>query len=523
VPTVNINLSKKTMRSCVVCEVPASQWCGGCGNVSYCSLKHQKSHWPEHKAACGPFKIEQSPQLGNYLVAGRNLKPGDLILDEEVAVLGPIGDEGSPEVCLGCYFPAHGYKCSKCEAPLCGPRCETQSDHSQECAILEKYDVCSKIQKDLGCLISPLRFLLLKSTDTARFKKCIQLSTNLEERKEQADFQVLLRKAKGLSNLFPELTTEEEIIKILCILDTNTFQVLSAGSGHNLSGLYPRVALLNHSCIPNSRLIFRSEYNMQVRASVDIKKGSSIFISYTPPFFSLLARMNILQRGKQFICRCERCSDPTELGTFLSSIKCLKCQDGFYQPEEEQANWTCPACQHSLDFEEFSKMDANLLSIQTRLDKESVEEMKRVLNKYQDKLHPNHALLTETKQHLAAALGRVNGYRYDQMTKEDLQLKIKISYDLLRVCAVLEPGISKSRGITLLDLTESRARLIKMEAKDEREILEELVDVEKELKEAQSILQYEDEKALEGNVAKQARVQLGQLRGHIVGLRNTLL
>merc|ERR1712106_893295 len=90
--------------------------------------------------------------------------------------------------------------------------------------------------------------------------------------------------------------------------------------------------------------------------------------------------------------------------------------------------------------------------------------------------------------------------RYDQMTKEDLQLKIKISYDLLRVCSVLEPGISKSRGITLLDLTESRARLIKKESKDEREILEELVDIEKELKEAQSILQYEDEKALEGNV-----------------------
>ena len=156
------------MRSCVVCKVAASQWCGGCGNVSYCGVKHQKSHWIEHKAACSPFKIEQSAQLGKYLVAGRNLSAGDLILDEEVAVIGPTGDEDLPDVCLGCYFPTHGYKCSKCQAPLCGPTCETRSNHSQECTVLAKYEVCTKIKKDLGCLISPLRFLLLKSTDTAR-------------------------------------------------------------------------------------------------------------------------------------------------------------------------------------------------------------------------------------------------------------------------------------------------------------------------------------------------------------------
>eukprot|EP00092_Neocalanus_flemingeri_P007671 GFUD01008283.1.p1 GENE.GFUD01008283.1~~GFUD01008283.1.p1 ORF type:complete len:508 (+),score=99.99 GFUD01008283.1:66-1589(+) len=505
------------MRGCVVCGVGASQCCGGCGNVSYCGVKHQKSHWADHKAACSPFKIEQSAQFGKNLIAGRNLSAGDLIIDEEVAVLGPTVDEGSPGVCLGCYFPTHGYKCSTCQAPLCGPTCETQSDHAQECEVLAKYDVCQKKMKDLESLISPLRFLLLKSGDTARFKKCMQLSANIEERKQQADFQITTRKAAEFCDLFPDLTTEEEITKILCIIDTNTYQVLSSGSAHSLSGLYPRVALLNHNCVPNSRLIFRADYSLQVRASVDIKKGSSVFISYTPPFFSLLARMNILQRGKQFLCSCDRCSDPTELGTFLSSIRCLKCLEGFYQPREE--TWNCTSCDNVLTFEEFSTLDAKLLSVQTRLDKENIEEMKEVLAKYSGKLHPNHALLTETKQHLAAALGCVDGYRYDQMNKEDLELKIKISYELLDICSILEPGISRSRGITLLDLTETKARLIQIEAKDEIKVLEELVLVEKQLKEAQHILQYEDENALEGNVAKQARIQLGQLRGHIVGLQ----
>ena len=70
--------------------------------------------------------------------------------------------------------------------------------------------------------------------------------------------------------LFPGLTKEEEVLEVLCILDTNTFQVeqqhsnrfqrrqvLAAGCAASLSGLFPRAALLNHSCSPNCRLVFR--------------------------------------------------------------------------------------------------------------------------------------------------------------------------------------------------------------------------------------------------------------------------
>ena len=49
-------------------------------------------------------------------------------------------------------------------------------------------------------------------------------------------------------------------------------------------------------------------------------------------------------------------------------------------------------------------MDAGLLRVQSRMDKENVAEMKEMLSHYSPSLHPHHALLTETKQHLAAAL-----------------------------------------------------------------------------------------------------------------------
>ena len=123
------------------------------------------------------------------------------------------------------------------------------------------------------------------------------------------------------------------------------------------------------------------------------------------------------------------------------------------------------------------------------------------------------------------------GYRYDQLSDEDLQLKVDISRDLLRVLGLLEPGCSKSRGITvsrnifpepiryflaqLLDLAECEARAVLRR----RGGLEELARVETILEEAHDILQYEDESAIEGNVAKKARIDLAQLRQHIASLK----
>ena len=90
------------------------------------------------------------------------------------------------------------------------------------------------------------------------------------------------------------------------------------------------------------------------------------------------------------------------------------------------------------------------------------------MTKYSSQLTPSHGLLLETKQHLAAALGRVEDYRYDQLSLEDLQLKISISQDLLNILNVLEPGMSKSRGITLLDMAECKARLIMTKHRDDK-------------------------------------------------------
>ena len=191
------------------------------------------------------------------------------------------------------------------------------------------------------------------------------MSTNLEQRKEQPDFQLVKEKAAAFCSLFPGLTSEEEVIALLCILDTNTFQVLAPGSARSLAGLYLRVSLLNHSCVPNCRLIFRSDNSLQVRSSLEIRRGQQLNISYTPPFFSVIARNNILHRGKQFLCSCPRCQDPSELGTNLSSVRCdaEECEGrGLYQHTGAfSEDWECSRCKRRIKYQHYAALDAKYL------------------------------------------------------------------------------------------------------------------------------------------------------------------
>ena len=109
-----------------------------------------------------------SPELGSYLVAARPLEPGALVLDEEVAVLGPVTAPEPAPLCPGCYYPTTGYRCGACGVQLCGPACEAaaSSPHRAECGTLARYGAAAGA--DITRFITPLRFLLLRTSDPAR-------------------------------------------------------------------------------------------------------------------------------------------------------------------------------------------------------------------------------------------------------------------------------------------------------------------------------------------------------------------
>lgn len=65
-----------------------------------------------------------------------------------------------------------------------------------------------------------------------------------------------------------------------------------------------------------------------MRATINLKRGEEIFSSYTYALWPTIIRRDYLKESKYFDCKCKRCSDPTELGSHMSTLKCMKCDNG---------------------------------------------------------------------------------------------------------------------------------------------------------------------------------------------------
>lgn len=127
---------------------------------------------------------------------------------------------------------------------------------------------------------------------------------------------------------------DEDLLHKICgILEINAFEGRSS-NGYAVRIIYPKLALMSHNCVSNiTHSIFPinekgEEFRVYVRATMKISKDSEIFSSYTFSLAPTLIRRECLKEGKYFDCACERCSDPLELGTNLSTMKCHRCDPG---------------------------------------------------------------------------------------------------------------------------------------------------------------------------------------------------
>ena len=55
-----------------------------------------------------------------------------------------------------------------------------------------------------------------------------------------------------------------------------------------------------------------------------------------------------------FDCKCKRCSDSTELGSYMSAVTCFACKRGFLLPIsalEYKSDWQCDHCQNVVPYD----------------------------------------------------------------------------------------------------------------------------------------------------------------------------
>lgn len=173
-----------------------------------------------------------------------------------------------------------------------------------------------------------------------------------------------LKKLEEKSNekMLPQC--DATILRRICgIIETN-YMVISLSTGLELSGIFFTACMMEHSCLPNAYFQFNecNEFSISVIAGRDIKAGEHIKIMYTNMLWATHMRHEHLQITKHFRCKCERCSDPTELETYFSALKCAgdvntKCEGGVQLPKDpldKNTDWACNKCPMVINGEQVS-------------------------------------------------------------------------------------------------------------------------------------------------------------------------
>ncbi|XP_041982341.1 SET domain-containing protein SmydA-8 [Aricia agestis] len=474
---------KREIPVCDVCQEPANQTCGGCKLVYYCSKAHQKIGWREgHKFNCRAFKVQYSDSFGRHMVATRDIKQGEIILKEKPAVIGPK-ISCTPQ-CLTCgkkLSPMQVgntldfYKCSLCNWPMCDSVCEQSEVHSeQECKIMTKrkykcdikYERPDKLEAAY-CVIAPLRVMLLKETNPKQFENVMNLETHLEDRINTPLYLVL--KANLVTFIVQVLElpfTEETILKVASIFDTNSFDVRSHDGCKRLRAIYVTASMMNHNCRPNTRHIYLGDdHILALIATVPIAKGEMITATYTNSLWGTLDRRRHLRTMKCFDCECKRCADPTEFGTYLGNIFCSLCNSPYKvdtttrgamlvstNPFDESAPWKCEKCSHIIQGRQMVWGNNALKDELNKLNKTGPTHLEEFLDKYKETLHPTNHLVVQAKMGLMQIYGNYKGYTLAEMSDLLIKRKIDLCHELLEVADKIEPGWSRFRGTILLEL-----------------------------------------------------------------------
>ena len=113
-----------------------------------CECKHQKMSGSKSKSE-KLFRITENKEFGRFMVATRDISPGEIIIDELPLITGPVSDNSEEEgefetwaksclvCCLRCENNVTPFTCEKCGlSSLCSLQCATNPIHTeQECKI----------------------------------------------------------------------------------------------------------------------------------------------------------------------------------------------------------------------------------------------------------------------------------------------------------------------------------------------------------------------------------------------------
>jgi len=226
--------------------------------------------------------------------------------------------------------------------------------------------------------------------------------------------------------------------------------------------VYETSSLFEHQCLANCVKTWHTNTKeIVIRAAFPIKKGQHLSISYLDPLWSTQDRQNFLRMAKYFTCKCKRCSDPTELGCYISSVRCQspKCvkKESQYMKDETfamvsiedpfkpaESKWKCNSCgdviSNTVVINVLKMAGKEMEEVQGTNYEKRIESDEAFLKKFHKTLSWNHYFCLELKVELAQLYGRTPNEPLAMLPPNKLVRKIALCEDILKVLNVIMPG-----------------------------------------------------------------------------------
>jgi len=536
---------------CFLCGIKTDNRCPDCGIFAcpkHLPLHKGRNRKTDKEMLCLPYRVIWREDVGRCVVATRDIKPLELIIQDEAVVIGPQYE--AEATCVQCLGRVDGsVVCDACNFLFCTEECKqtfnstkelgcqkTGSWHGVECEVFRKLEPKLEVTNTSpGTIayeyggISVLRLLSLRDADPDSWARLQFLMDHEQERREEKEFwrmfQVnvvdFLRKRCNLADKY----SDEEIHWAIGILRTNAANVNRKHmqqQGTSGKSIYPTFSFLSHSCVCNARYIIDpKDDSMDVRAQTHIKKGEEITIQYITFLFGNVKRRKDIKASWMFECGCRRCRDVTELNTFLSALLCPKCGGPVLPKSSElkEKDWECRECGESVPTETVEDISDQLEKTMFDTFEDDTAKYEALIEEYTPLLHPNHFQMLLLKRYLADSMEKsrylaetMNG----RLSLEQIKRKIGLMEEYLNTFRTVDPGYSKWFGKLQFHICRTKLFLADIQHSNNLIDREEFVRVLKQnisdLTEVVASLEYEPEGSVEVVVRIRSQQALAQAK-----------
>ncbi|OMO50096.1 hypothetical protein COLO4_38232 [Corchorus olitorius] len=217
--------------------------------------------------------VSSDPMKGRCLIANKVFSPGDVIIREEPYACAPKRfTSTSDPVCQGCFKSSKSnlHKCSACQVVwYCGIECQRfdWKMHKIECQAI------SRLDNNWRNSVTPeIRLMIVPTTAIDNYKLVQKLVAHLSSISEEK-LLLYTREAEIVKLMlqWPDINLSETI-ENFSKLSCNAHTITDSKMGPLGIGLYLVVSMINHSCSPNSVLVFEGREAV-IRAVQHVQKG----------------------------------------------------------------------------------------------------------------------------------------------------------------------------------------------------------------------------------------------------------